>query len=102
MKLCTHEICHITTSHRSPTEHHCVVEEVYLGVLQTHPLVEPLRNQPLHHAPQVGRVVEPEGQPRRAGEGEEGEECGDGVGSSPRPTQTVQEDRASEGGTGRV
>ena len=90
------------TSHHLPTEHHRVVEEVHLGVLQTHPLVEPLGNDPPHHAPQVGSVVEPESQPRWEGEGEEGEERGDGVGSTPRPTQTVQEDRALEGGTGWV
>ena len=58
-------------------------------MLETQSLVDSLREQPLHEAPQVGGVVEMEGEPGGVGTGEEGEEERDRVWLAPRASQAV-------------
>ena len=65
-------------------------------MLETHPLVEPLRDQPPQETSEIGGVVEMERESVGVGATEEGSEEGDRVWVTSRAPQTVQEDRAVE------
>ena len=65
-------------------------------MLETHPLVEPRRDQPPQEASEIGGVVEMERESVGVGATEEGSEERDRVRVTSGAPQAVQEDRAVE------
>lgn len=65
-------------------------------MLETHPLVEPLRDQPPQEASEIGGVVEMERESVGVGATEEGSEERDRVWVTSGAPQAVQENRAVE------